>query len=281
MSFENYSFTPRRLIIDLIRLQDQRGIPVSDLLAAGKIFDIKESSMRVVITRLLKEGAIESPRRGFYILSEHLSTHNSEILGWGHGEARCSDWQGDWIFVQFGKVGDRTLRRHSFKALTFLGFKEGLDNTWVRPNNLASGYSDTMTRLYQTGLEAEIPSFRVAELDATLKTRFASLWNTKAYEERYLETIESLRTSELRLPDLNTDEALRESFLQGGKAIHVLVTDPLLPPPMMQTELREELTQQMLHYDEVGRRYWNAFTQTEDSLSSEANATLNTIHAGA
>ena len=66
------------------------------------------------------------------------------------------------------------------------------------------------------------------------------------------------------LRDLGKLEAFDYVPAFRGRAIHVLVTDPMLPAPLSDQTLRQSLTDAMLHYDNIGRSYWRTFTQIID-----------------
>jgi hypothetical protein len=59
------------------------------------------------------------------------------------------------------------------------------------------------------------------------------------------------------LDKLPVEDAMKESFVLGGKAIQVLSKDPLLPDELMDSTDRTKLWQAMLQYDQVGREIWS------------------------
>ena len=65
-----------------------------------------------------------------------------------------------------------------------------------------------------------------------------------------------LEDSYRTLKDLPTEKALSESFQLGGNAIKILALDPMLPEQLINTHLRQQLSQSMLKYEAMGRPLW-------------------------
>ena len=120
---QEYKITPRRLIIDLIRIRENAPIPVKTLIAAGEVFAFKGSAIRVTITRLVREGILESDDRGVYRLSDHTSPLTEFVGAWRLGERRIRSWNNAWLAVHLPKNPNRNDRKRSLKALDLMGVR--------------------------------------------------------------------------------------------------------------------------------------------------------------
>ena len=75
----------------------------------------------------------------------------------------------------------------------------------------------------------------------------------------YRELRNAIEHSEARLPTLPPERAMVESFLLGGRAIHAIALDPLLPEPIVRAADRAALVVAMRRYDRAGRHAWATF----------------------
>ena len=257
---QNRQLTPKHLIVDLLRMAPQRAISSKSLIDTAAIFEFNANAIRVTLTRLVSKGILENDQRGYYRLARKTDPISAYIEDWRLGEERRKpEWQpGQWLLCHLPKKPQRSARSRSLKALRFLGFREGLDNVWVRPDNLQYEFAEIDALLGHLGLEPAATLMASATVkDVTVERWQHQLWNTKALQYGYREGIRKIRDSLDRLPTLQTQQALAETFIVGGEAIHLLVKDPWLPDQIFQTEERLQLHEMMLHYDEVGREIWS------------------------
>ncbi|MCG8315063.1 MAG: hypothetical protein MI976_17790 [Pseudomonadales bacterium] len=251
--------TPKNVIVDLLRMTRQHSVSSKSLIDTGELFGFNANAMRVTLTRLVSKGILESDARGYYRLAKKTDPISSYIEDWRLGEERRKpEWQAPrWLTCHLPKKPQRSARGHSLKALKFLGFREGLDNFWVRPDNLQYEFQEIETLLQQLGLEPAATLMATQEInDKTSKRWQQQLWNTKALIFGYREGLEKIKKSLTQLKKFDNKEAMAETFIVGGEAIHLLVKDPLLPDEIMDNEERLALHHAMLDYDETGREIW-------------------------
>lgn len=265
-------FTPKSIILDVLRLTRCTYCPASKLIAVGELFDFKSSAMRVALTRLLASCKIETDGSGGYRLSSQSDLLSDYIEQWRIGDLRRRDWQkDDWLMVLLPSNPDRTVRALSQTTLGFFGFRKAQAKVWIRPNNLNLPLNE-LRSLYQAhGLEREALMFKAADIPYPQQFIWEStLWDTEKLEFNYEKQLAKLTKSRDRIASLKVKDALRESFIIGGQTINLLVKDPLLPDEIFCTTSRERLRLAMCEYDAYGHQIWTQF-MGETALTNVPN----------
>lgn len=253
--------TPKSIILDVLRLTRGGYCQSAKLIAVGELFDFKASTMRVALTRLLTSGKIEADGNSGYRMSANTDLFSDYIEQWKLGDLRRGEWQkDDWLMTLLPSNPDRAIRTLSQTTLQFFGFRKALNKAWVRPNNLLPALNE-LRALYQlVGLEQEALLFKAADIPYPEQFIWEStLWNTEDLQFTYEQQLVKLTKSKARLNNLETRDALRESFMIGGETINLLVKDPLLPDEMFCTPKREELRHAMCDYDASAHNIWTQF----------------------
>lgn len=244
-------------MLDLLRVTEAGALPVRALVATAARFGFTSNAVRVALARLAAEGLVESDERGSWRLAPSTSPLSQHVEGWRLGEKRRRAWRGDWLAAWLPKGAVRGDRARSRRALTLLGFREGLDALWVRPDNLARPFGAVRQSLVALGLEAGAEVFAAHDFSDALVTAWrARLWDTRALDRGYRDARVELERSQTRVGRLPRDRAMVETFLLGGRAIRILATDPLLPDEILPGTERAALHAAMLDYDVLGRRVW-------------------------
>jgi hypothetical protein len=129
------SVTPKSLLLDLLRVTP-RPVAVRQLVTVGALFGLEGNAIRVALTRLVASGLVASDERGSYRLAAQADPVSRWADGWRLGERRLRPWGGGWLCLWHPRGGERGARARSRRALERLGFREGRDALWVRPDNL-------------------------------------------------------------------------------------------------------------------------------------------------
>jgi phenylacetic acid degradation operon negative regulatory protein len=251
--------TPKSLLLDLLRVSPQP-VPVRWLVGIGALFGFEQNALRVALTRLVGLGLVESDERGSYRLAPGSDVVARLVAGWRLGDARIRPWRGDWLCVHHPRGLERALRAKSQRALERLGFREGQDGLWVRPNNLRRSRAALETDLGELGLTESAVLFVGRDFpDASLESWKRSLWATAELRAGWRKSLREIERSRRRIGCIARQDALVESFLVGGEAIRLLAVDPLLPDEILDGADRRRLFEAMTSYDQLGKSIWNEF----------------------
>ena len=249
--------TPKSLVLGLLQASGNKAIPIKGLVLAGEIFGFTGNTIRVTMTRLVREGTIESNERGLYCLSDKNTLFSRFIESWRDGEGRLKDWDGGWVCCMMLK---RTAKRkpETQRALDFSGFKEGLPGLWVRPDNLTVGIRRMEALLVHFGKLENKEMFVARDFSDKQTEKWMNyLWPVDDILERQQAFLLKMEKSAERIEKIPLEQALIESCLMGREAIHLLITDPLLPEEIMDKTHRVALTKAMSEYDELGKKVWS------------------------
>ncbi|HEX5065023.1 MAG TPA: PaaX family transcriptional regulator [Myxococcota bacterium] len=258
--------TPKSLILDLLGTLSQGStMPVAALLEAAALFDLAPGTLRVALARLLAAGRIERDERGCYRLGAAAAPVQSVVQGWRGLEGRSVAWDGSWWAVHDTGVGRRgpQARRHE-RALRLLGFRRLRPGLAVRPANLREGGAALREELLALGLSPRALVCALRDLDPETDAQARALYDAPALRSAYRRTLAELEASSARLADLSPADAMRESFVVGGRAIQHLARDPVLPPEILDPRERDALARALRDYDKRGRTCWSGLLARYD-----------------
>ena len=237
-------------------------------------FDVPEATVRVVVTRLRKEGWLESRRDGretVYSLSDGAWALLDE------GRARifsraAGPWDGQWHMVIYSvPESERALREQLRKKLAWLGFGSLSSSVWLSPHDrideVRRAFADLST---EASSPARIDTFRSRSAgvasDRDIATR---AWDLPALDRDYRDLLDTYGP---RLPDY------RRGALVGPAALvermHLIhdyrrfpFRDPDLPP-------------ELLPDGWCGRRAHEVFLEAHGLLRSPAEACVDALIEG-
>jgi phenylacetic acid degradation operon negative regulatory protein len=251
----------RSFILDLLSTLRRGSMPVRALVEAGGCLGLAENNVRVALARLRGQGLVESDERGRYRLGAAAEPVRRRASSWRGLRERVRSWDGSWVGVLttgLAALPSRQRPRHE-RALWLLGFRRLALGLEVRPDNVRGGVTGQRNELRSLGLSEDAAVFRVGGLEPQLEARARKLWDTAGLCNAYRACLAELEASARRLPGLTESEAMRESFLLGGRAMRQLVMDPLLPEPIANPRDREALATALDDYDRLGRTSWARF----------------------
>lgn len=253
--------TAKSLTLDLLSTLRRGAMPVRALVAAGRLFGIRENSLRVGLARLLATGQVERDARGSYRLGAAAEAIDGHVQSWRRAPERCDAWrEGTWAAVHLSVRQIRTPEaRAQQRAIRLHGLRELDPGLLVRPANTRGGIETLRRSLSDVGLGAATAVFRIDSLDAEREARARRLWDADALPDVYARTLRELAEGEARLEHLPPAEAMVESFLLGGRAIRTIALDPLLPAPIVARGALAEVVAATRRYERAGRRCWSAF----------------------
>lgn len=264
----------RQIVMGLLQAEEGETLSSRQIVAACRLFGITENNARVALARLFAAGLIASGERGSYQLGEAATVLAGDVATWRDTEARLAQWSGCYVMVHCGPLGrtDRTALRRRQRALEMLGLRELERDLFVRPDNLVGGADSIRRRLYALGLESGAAVFIASDFDAEREGRLGTLWESEALNQRYLRQREQLERWLEKADQLELEDAARESFLLGGRAIRQIVFDPLLPAPLVNAEARHDFIATVKKFDRAGHTLWQRLYQQHPLVSGQSRA---------
>lgn len=204
-------------------------------------FGLSEQAVRAAISRMLRQGWLESRRvgnRSYYSMSPRGQKRLDEAAARIY-KVEASGWNGKWCITSYTiPETQRNLRDHLRKELNFLGFGMLTNSTWISPNDLEERVKD-ITEAYNLTEYVEI--FTAEHLGWSDPKRLVEkCWNldeiNKAYREfinmyhpRYEEMKKKLKAGR-EIPD-------NECFVAKTELVHhyrkFLFIDPDLPEELL------------------------------------------------
>ncbi|MEM7155913.1 MAG: hypothetical protein AAF799_23885 [Myxococcota bacterium] len=252
---------PKIFVLDLLSVSGPQGLPVAALVRGAEVMGVQGGALRVCLSRLKARGFVRADARGWYALGPAAQTLAEQVRHWRQLESHTTKWNGSWCAVHLDRLASnqRRERRDRERALNLLGFVEWRPGLALRPNNLRGGVSGVRERLVALGFDPSQPVFRMTEVDASLD----GLWDGPALDASYRHGMEQLDASRRSVAELPIEAAAAEAFRVGGRALRSLAFDPLLPPPIVDVELRCRYAAAVAAYDRMGREIWSKLLQFE------------------
>ncbi len=234
---------------------------IARLVHAAALFGIEAPTLRVAVTRLLKDGLVESPDRGVYRPGPKARGLTRRVQDWQNVRARLAPWKGDWLVALTHNLGrtDRKQVRARERALALSGYREAGAALWVRPANLARALDDHRADLIDIGADEAISLMNVTATAMPAAPGWPDLWSAGDLAASYAAAMHAMRESLACLPALGADAAARETLLIGQAVIRQINFDPLLPPELGDQRAFLEMVDGMRAYNRTGQKCWRDY----------------------
>lgn len=234
---------------------------ISRLVNAAALFGMEAATLRVAVTRLLKEGLLESPERGLYRPGPKARGLTRRVQDWQNVRDRLAPWRGDWLVALTHQLGrtDRKQVRARERALALSGYRETEGALWVRPANLARGLAEHRADLVDIGADDALTLLSVSATAMPAAPNWPSLWSDSGLAAAYAAALAAMQDSLARLPALGKDAAARETFLIGQAVIRQINFDPLLPPELGDHKAFLAMVDAMQAYNKAGQKCWRDY----------------------
>ena len=228
----------RSLVFDLFGdyLRYRGGeVRLRQLVALMACFDIPEATVRVVATRLRKEGWLSSRREGretIYALTETawdlLDEGRDRIFNRARGP-----WDGQWHMVIYSvPEAERALREQLRKKLAWFGFGPLSASVWLSPHDRA----DDVRKAFADEPSVRLDVFRSQSKGPAEDRDIASrAWDLTELDHDYAELLRDLRPrlTRYRSGTLDGAHALAERMRLIYDYRHFPFRDPDLPPELL------------------------------------------------
>ena len=259
------SLNAKSFIIDLFLASGGQTLSIKQLVNAAHILEISENNTRVAVTRLCSENMIESVSRGHYKLSTNAETRGSIILHREQALQSTDEWNQHYIAVLTTHLGrtDRTALSHREKILKHAGFRELETGFFIRPDNLTLDLNTLAEKLTLQGLEENAKFMQISQFAAITEKQIQTLWDTEKLNQRYEKYSQQIKRWLTHYQAMDLVELARESFLLGRETVALMLKDPLLPAPWVNTALRTEFFNAVIQLDQIGHQTWQQLNQDE------------------
>ena len=228
----------RSLVFDLfgdyLRYRGGRA-RLRSLVALMECFDVPETTVRVVATRLRKEGWLDSRREGretTYVLTDAawqlLDEGRARIFG-----REIGPWDGQWHMVIYSvPETDRSLREQLRKRLAWLGFGPLSSAVWLSPHDRLKQLREDFADQPAVRLDTLHARSHGPDADRDMAER---AWDLETLDADYAALLDRYRPrlARYRAGDVEGAEALVERM----RLIHDYrlfpFRDPDLPPELL------------------------------------------------
>lgn len=214
--------TARSVVLSVLLGAHPASATAAELIRLTADFDIRESTLRVALTRMVGAGDLVRSRDG-YRLSDRLMARQRRQDRALNPESR--DWDGDWTMAVVTAVGEDARTRAALRnALGDNRFGELREGVWLRPDNLRITVSAPLRGMVR------LLSVRDGD-DADLAGR---LWDLREWS----------KTGRRLLRQMGGAGDVPGRFAVAAAMVRHLLTDPVLPPELLPAdwpgrELRE------------------------------------------
>jgi len=203
--------TARSVVLSVLLGAHPAWATAAELLSLTSDFGIKETTLRVALTRMVGTGDLVRSDDG-YRLSDRLLARQRRQDAALHPVVR--DWDGSWITFVVTAIGADARARASMRtALAHNRFAELREGVWLRPDNMAQGVP---TEIH--GRARVLHSRDEAPADLA-----AILWDLPGWS----------KTGRRLLHEMDRAEGIPDRFTVAAAMVRHLLTDPLLPAALL------------------------------------------------
>jgi phenylacetic acid degradation operon negative regulatory protein len=206
--------TARSVVLSVLLGAHPAWATAAELLRLTDDFDLKESAVRVALTRLVGTGDLVRSADGYRLSDRLLARQRRQDDAM---RPHVKPWDGTWTTLVITRVGveprTRAALRTTLQQNRFGELREGI---WLRPDNLEVALpTDVMRRVRMLHSHDDSP----AELAR-------QLWDLPAWA----------RSAERLLDDMATASDTPGRFLAAAGMVRHLLTDPVLPEKLLPPE---------------------------------------------
>ena len=206
--------TARSVVLSVLLGAHPAWATASELVGMTADFGIKETTLRVALTRMVGAGDLIRSADGYRLSNRLLARQRRQDDAI---DPRVRGWRGDWVVLVVTSVGDdartRAALRNTMRDKRFGELREGV---WMRPDNL------------ELGLDPEVDA-RVRVLrarDDGPAELAAQLWDLSAWAQAGHRLLD-----EMAREKSGSDTAGR--FVVAAAMVRHLLTDPVLPDELL------------------------------------------------
>lgn len=203
--------TARSVVLSVLLGTHPARATTAELISLTSGFDIRESTLRVALTRMVAAGDLVRAPDGYRLSARLLARQRRQDAAL-HPPVR--EWGGDWLTVVVTAVGaDPRTRSEVRNALQNSRFGELREGVWLRPDNLLDGVPD------EVGDRVRVLRAR-DDAPADLAGR---LWDLPGWSA----------SGECLLAEMESAADVPARFGCAAAMVRLLLTDPVLPAELL------------------------------------------------
>ncbi len=203
--------TARSVVLSVLLGAHPASATAAELIRLTSDFGIKESTLRVAMTRMVSAGDLVRSSDG-YRLSDRLlarQRRQDEAIS-----PRVRAWRGYWTTLIVTSVGNDARTRAALRTTLYdKRFSELREGVWMRPDNLDLGLDN--------GIRARVRVLKARD-DAPAELA-RQLWDLPSWA----------RTGHHLLAEIAAATDVPGRFVAAAAMVRHLLTDPMLPPELL------------------------------------------------
>lgn len=203
--------TARSVVLSVLLGAHPAWATASELLRLTADFDIRESTVRVALTRMVSAGDLVRSEDGYRLSDRLLARQRRQDDAI---DPRLRPWRGDWTTVVVTSVGTdaraRAGLRNSLHDSRFAELREGV---WLRPDNLETTLSSDVAARVRV----------MVARDAEPAELVARLWDLPAWS----------CFGQALLDEIDSAADVPGRFVAAAAIVRHLLTDPVLPEELL------------------------------------------------
>ena len=203
--------TARSVVLSVLLGAHPAWATAAELLRLTADFGIRESTLRVALTRMVAAGDLVRSEDGYRLSGRLLERQRRQDDAL---DPPTRDWDGSWVMAVTTAVGEDPRTRAALRtALSRNRFGELREGVWLRPDNLDAALPDEIADL--------IRIFTVGDHDDTGLT--SRLWDLDGWAD----------TGRRLLDGMAAASGVPGRFTIAAAMVRHLLTDPVLPAALL------------------------------------------------
>jgi phenylacetic acid degradation operon negative regulatory protein len=205
------NMTARSVVLSVLLGAHPAWASASELIRLTADFGIKETTLRVALTRMVGAGDLIRSADGYRLSDRLLARQRRQDEAM---RPRTRPWRGDWLVLIVTSVGTDARTRAALRTTMHeKRFGELREGVWMRPDNLDLDLGpDVAARVRVLKARDEAPAALAGEL-----------WNLPGWAA----------TGRRLLDEINTATDIPGRFVVAAAMVRHLLTDPMLPTELL------------------------------------------------
>ncbi len=205
------AMTARSVVLSVLLGAHPARATASELVALTADFGIKETTVRVALTRMVGAGDLIRSADGYRLSDRLLARQRRQDDAM---RPRTRAWNGDWLLLVVTAVGSDARARAALRTTMHdKRFGELREGVWMRPDNLELNLDPGVAdRVRVLTARDEAPAELAGEL-----------WDLTAWA----------RTGHRLFDEMSSAPEIPDRFTTAAAIVRHLLTDPMLPPELL------------------------------------------------